>query len=123
MGGLEPSIAEEEPNPFDCFESCAELLAFIHKTLGTKFVRECFSNDLAKPLEARTNREFLEDQGDELNRVGLHKLAKIVLEYAAKAPSRYDLVFCRYEPGTASYRDWVRRARRKWQTHTSTGVA
>jgi hypothetical protein len=114
MGGPEPPIADE-PDPFDAFETFAETIAFIYKKLGGKFLREFLAEDPNKPINERSSRQFWQRQADELNAVGLHKVAAIVADRAKRAPHELDQ--CPY-PDTpekaTSRRAWFYSKRQKY---------
>jgi hypothetical protein len=89
----------EEFGPFDAFDDCSSMFAFIHFTYGEA--------GLAELLEAMgSDQESFERYASELEAVGLPNVAAIVLEYAADAlPER--VLRCPYSPNDrANYECW-----------------
>jgi hypothetical protein len=64
-------LKTEEPDPFDCFETIPELLAFCYRKYGAEDVRYMLQ-------QAQLGREKLESYAAEFGKVGLPKLAALV---------------------------------------------
>lgn len=86
----------EAINPFDQFETHAELFAFLYEKKGGEPTLRAHLDEFDD-----FTRESLEDIAAELTAMKLPKVAKIVSEFAAKAPSMTDWRFCSY-PDTPS---------------------
>jgi hypothetical protein len=97
----------EQADPFDAFETSAEIFAFVFKKGGARDLRRL----LDMPPGERATREYLEATAAELEQVGLPQVAAIVAEYAPTRPSRLDL--CPHEPGSTDAKFWLDSERRK----------
>jgi hypothetical protein len=95
----------EPSNEFSEFETLPEQFAYTYKIYGAKPLR----NSLAG-VDGLT-RESLEDTATELIEMDLPKVAAIVLEAAATAPSEADL--CPYPEGTANAKGWHQTLRNR----------
>jgi hypothetical protein len=109
-----------ESEPFNDFESVAEIIGFVHRKHGVAAVQELLalmSEPAAKPWlltqEERvvTTRENLEGAADGLESAGLRKLAKLVREHAMGRPSELDL--SPYEPGSINHAAWLAGMKRR----------
>jgi hypothetical protein len=99
------------PDPFDAFETTAELAAFVHRKFGEEGLRQCLAM-LDDP-----HREFLQEDADELAAVGLSKAAAILAEVAAKSLPEAER--CPYEEGSTNAKAWhsaLERRQRRRQT-------
>jgi hypothetical protein len=91
-------INSENDNPFEDFDSTAQILGFIYDQSGADGL-----NELLATVEA--TRESLQRHAEDLLEVGLKDVAAIVLEHADNAPSEADL--CPYDPDhTANHNSW-----------------
>jgi hypothetical protein len=93
---------ENGPDPFENFESVGAICAFLYKQCGADGVREALT------MVDGFHREFLEDAAEELEQVGLGKVAAIVSEAAVKLPAKADEK-CPFPLDSANGRDWQRR--------------
>jgi hypothetical protein len=101
--------AAREADPFDQFESPAEVCAYVHRKLGEDSLRQL----LAHPPKG-TTREDLLDTAAELSGAGLKQAATIVSELAATALPMDDISFCVYTPDApANVAAWLRSTRRR----------
>ncbi len=64
-------LSIEQPDPFDCFETVPELLAFHYRKYGAEMVR-CILE------QTQLGREKLETYAAEFEKIGLSKLAALV---------------------------------------------
>jgi len=97
----------EPPNPFDCFNTVAEICGFLWKRDGESVLRQL----LAMPGVADSNREPFEDAADQLRGVGLLAAAEIVAEFAAKLSPEVET--CPHDPNTANGRAWMQSYRNR----------
>src|SRR6476661_2256435 len=102
----------EEPDPFDQFNSPAEVYAYTHRKLGEDALRDL----LARPPKG-TTREDLLDAAAELSGAGLGgRAAAVVSEFAAGALPMDDMSFCVYTPDVpANVAAWLRSTQRRQQ--------
>jgi hypothetical protein len=90
---------QEDPNPFDSFDSAASIMAFCRLHFGEDGLR-----GLLALIEA--DHESLERDAQELEAIGLPKVAAIVSEAAVQAPS--ELERCPYSPeDRCNYQSWM----------------
>jgi hypothetical protein len=115
----------ETDNPLFELETPAAVLAFHHKHCGEAGVRELLAGAMSQPVPAKpwllppqerlriTTREDVMAAAQELEAVGIGKLAEIVHQHAATRPAEIDIP--PYEPGTINHRAWLAGMRRKGQ--------
>jgi hypothetical protein len=96
------------------FESLGALLAFEHRTRGTDHLRAVLTG-LVEDGEQR--REHLEKAACETKALGLHQVADLIMQAAARCPSMVDTTFCPYQPEEAGYQSnaasWLRNQQRR----------
>jgi hypothetical protein len=91
-----------------------QLLAFTYKELGEEGLRRILNVE-------DTRREFLEKQVDELERIGLSRVAEIVKEIAAQMKYSWDASRCPWPedyPYPVERRAWLEnreRERKEWE--------
>jgi hypothetical protein len=99
------------PDPFDTFETAAEIFAFVHRKLGEKGLRQLLA------MGDGSTCEFLHRAADELSAMGLRKVADIVLDVAADSPSEADP--CPYVEGSHNAQGWYYSLRRRQRQRSS----
>jgi hypothetical protein len=99
-------------DPFDEFETVAEVCAYIHRKLGEEGLRLLLTQPA--PRGTALNRDDLLDIAAELSGAGLSKAAAVVSEIAATRLPMDDLSFCAYTPDVpANQRAWLRAQQRR----------
>jgi hypothetical protein len=100
-----------EPNPFDAFETPAEIFAYLFRKEGESALRELMS----MPIKGVTRtREDLLDDAAELKSAGLTAVAAIVTDLSSGALPMTDMSFCRYSPDVpANVAAWLRSTQRR----------
>ena len=79
-----PPQPEAAPdNPFEVFDCCAALMAYLYKRHGARAVQGVLDEFLR---DGATDREWFEAQAARLRSLGLQGVAKVVTEEASKAP-------------------------------------
>lgn len=114
----------EHKDPFEQFESVAELLAYWARKYGEQGFRELLTQLVGELMPAKapwlltseerngiTTTEQLEKYASDLESHGLRTLATIVRQHGADRPSQLQL--CPYAPGTANARAWYFREYQK----------
>ncbi len=103
---------EIEANPFDAFDSIAEICGFVWKKGGEDDLRKLLT------MQVGSCREPFEDAADDLRVVGLTKAAAIVAEFAEKLSPKVEV--CPHDPNTPNGRQWLqfqknRERQRQWE--------
>ncbi len=109
----EVSLSATPPDPFDEFQSAAEVFGFTFKMAGEQGLRALLARG-----DGTTTKEWLMDAAAELQQAGLGRVSGIVLEIAAQTPSMVDVeAFCPYDPNDpanrANVQAWQRAEQRR----------
>lgn len=83
--------------------SLASFLAYFRREYGLRKVRQLLVMTVE---QVDCHREYLQETADELKVLGLHKVATLVAQAAARCPSKLDMRFCPYMvPPNTDYPD------------------
>jgi hypothetical protein len=97
-------------DPFEDFETMAEILAFVHQQCGIEGVETVLSG-------SDTTQRDLVRAADEPEQAGLIHVADAVMALADQAPATTDAP---YSNSSGDFRDWFRRQHNRFPTPEET---